>query len=256
MTCSQRTRLVARKLFRCILFSAAPFALEAFSAAHAASWCAQYFNGTTNCYFTSQAQCLSAVSGVGGHCSPDLSGGPVQQSRPSDRVKSAPKRETETQPSRRKSAPERETAEPPKPVAPAPQPVVEQPREPPPQQEQTQPSANSFGAARALILNGKYEDAIAVLLALGYDDHPDIAASIGFASAKLGRLDDAKHWYEKALTADPNHLLALGNYGLLRVQQGDVARARADLEKIKTLCGGDACREYRELAAAIAAGTR
>ena len=61
------------------------------------------------------------------------------------------------------------------------------------------------------------------MLALGYDDHPDVAVSIGFASSKLGRLDDAKRWYEKALTADPNHLSALGSYGLLRVQQGDVA---------------------------------
>ena len=48
------------------------------------------------------------------------------------------------------------------------------------------------------------------MLALGYDDHPDVAVSIGFAGDKLGRLDDARRWYEKALAADPNHLLGLG----------------------------------------------
>jgi len=29
----------------------------------------------------------------------------------------------------------------------------------------------------------------------------------GYASRKLGRYDDAKYWYDKALAADPNHAL-------------------------------------------------
>src|SRR5207248_1091811 len=30
--------------------------------------CAQYRNGSTNCYFTTQRQCAEAISGVGGFC--------------------------------------------------------------------------------------------------------------------------------------------------------------------------------------------
>ncbi len=41
---------------------------------------------------------------------------------------------------------------------------------------------------------------------LGYDDHPDVADSIGFANAKLGNLAEARTWYNKALAADPNHI--------------------------------------------------
>ena len=52
----------SRILFRYILFLAAAFALDAFSGAHAATWCAQYFNGTTNCYFTSQGQCQGSLA--------------------------------------------------------------------------------------------------------------------------------------------------------------------------------------------------
>jgi len=243
----------------CIPFLAAAFALDAFSTAGAATWCAQYSNGGTNCYFTSQGQCQGSISGIGGRCYPDPTSGSVERSRPSERSRAEPKRDTEKKPapatSRKKSVPERETAEPPKPPTPAPAPVVEQPPLPQPPQ-QPQQTTISFGAARALILSGKYEDGIAAMLALGYDDHPDVAVSIGFANNKLGRLDDARRWYEKALAADPNHLSALANYGLLRVQQGDVANARADLEKIKTLCGGTGCREYKELADAIAAKAR
>jgi tetratricopeptide (TPR) repeat protein len=239
-----------------VLFLAAAFAFDAFSTAHAAAWCAQYSNGGTNCYFTSQGQCQGSISGIGGRCYPDPTSGPVERARPSERSRAEPKRDTEKKPApatSRKSVPEREAAEPPKPPAPAP--VVEQPPQVQAPQRPLQ-TTSSFGAARALILSGKYEAGIAAMLALGHDDHPAVAVSIGFASSKLGRLDDAKRWYEKALSADPNHLSTLGSYGLLRVQQGDVPNARADLEKIKTLCGGTGCREYRELADAIAAKAR
>ena len=36
----------------------------------------------------------------------------------------------------------------------------------------------------------------------GYDDHPDVATLIGYASRKHGRYDDAKIWYERALAAE------------------------------------------------------
>ena len=92
--------------------------------------------------------------------------------------------------------------------------------------------------------------------ALGYDDHPDVANSIGFANAKLGNLTEARNWYSKALAADPNHLRSWSNSGALYLVQGDVAKARGDLEHIKAICGGTSCREYQELDGLIAAKGR
>jgi len=110
--------------------------------------------------------------------------------------------------------------------------------------------------ARALILAGKYEAGIAAMKSLGYDDHPDVAGSIGFANGKLGRLTEARAWYDKALAADSGHLVTWGYSGALHVVQGELDKARADLARIKAICGGTACREYRELEGLIASKDR
>jgi tetratricopeptide (TPR) repeat protein len=241
----------------CGLIVVGALALDARTGAHAAGWCAQYHNGGTNCGFSSQGQCLETVRGIGGHCGPDYSSGSVERSPPSIRLQQArpkearPSREPERKPvaaiPRNKPAPQRDAAEQPKPAAPAP---VAEPA------SQVQQAVKAFAAARVLILTEKYEAGIAAMRALGDDNRPDVAVSIGFANARLGRLDEARLWYEKALVADPNHVSALASYGLLRVQQGDVIKARDNLERVKVLCGGTGCREYQDLAAAIAAPAR
>src|SRR5919198_5731144 len=45
--------------------------------------------------------------------------------------------------------------------------------------------------ARALILGGQYKAGIAALRALDYDDSPDVANYLGYASRKLGNYDAA-----------------------------------------------------------------
>ena len=62
---------------------------------------------------------------------------------------------------------------------------------------------------------------------LGFDDHPDIASSIGFAYAKLGNPGEARSWYNRALAADPNHISTLVYSGALYVAQGDLAKDAA-----------------------------
>jgi tetratricopeptide (TPR) repeat protein len=105
--------------------------------------------------------------------------------------------------------------------------------------------------AYALIYDkGDYVDGIAVLRAMGYDDNADVATLIGYASRKLGRYDDAKVWYDRALAADPNHALTWSYYGMWHAEQGNMLKARDDLEKVKSICGAD-CREYTALKAAI-----
>jgi len=105
--------------------------------------------------------------------------------------------------------------------------------------------------AYALIYDkADYAGGIAALRALGYDDHPDVATLIGYASRKLGRYDDAKFWYERALTADPNHAVTWSYYGMWQAEQGNMLKAKDDLEKVRLICGID-CKAYKMLKEAI-----
>ncbi len=105
--------------------------------------------------------------------------------------------------------------------------------------------------AYALIYDkADYVGGIAVLRAMGYDDNADVATLIGYASRKLGRYDDAKLWYDRALAADPNHALTWSYYGMWQAEQGNILKAQDDLEKVKSICGTD-CRSYTALNAAI-----
>jgi tetratricopeptide (TPR) repeat protein len=105
-----------------------------------------------------------------------------------------------------------------------------------------------YHAAYALIYDeADYVGGIAALRALGYDDHPDVATLIGYASRKLGRYDDAKIWYERALRADPNHAATWSYYGMWHAEQGNVLKATDDLEKVRLICGNTDCRPYRML---------
>ena len=111
---------------------------------------------------------------------------------------------------------------------------------------------SGYHKAYALIYTDKdYTAGIAVLRTLGYDDNPDVATLIGYASRKLGRYDDAKYWYEKALAADPKHALTWSYYGMWQAEQGNVLKARDDLEKVHAICGNTNCPEYTALKAVI-----
>jgi len=104
--------------------------------------------------------------------------------------------------------------------------------------------------ARAMILEGKYKSGIVALHALDYDDSPDVANYLGYASRKLGDYDAAKYWYEKALAADTNHVRTWQYYGMLQVERGNMLKAAEHLEKIRQLCGSE-CKEYADLKSAM-----
>jgi tetratricopeptide (TPR) repeat protein len=108
-----------------------------------------------------------------------------------------------------------------------------------------------YHAAYALIYDDTdYVGGIAALRALGHDDNADVATLIGYASRKLGRYDDAKVWYERALAADPNHAVTWSYYGMWQAEQGNVLKARDDLEKVRLICGTD-CKPFKMLKDAI-----
>jgi len=115
---------------------------------------------------------------------------------------------------------------------------------------------NDWHKAYALVYDkGDYVGGIAALRAMGYDDNVDVATLIGYASRKLGRYDDAKYWYDKALAADPNHALTWSYYGMWQAEQGNLLKANDDLEKVRAICGNTECHEYVALREVID-GTR
>ena len=77
-----------------------------------------------------------------------------------------------------------------------------------------------------------YAGGIAKLKSLGRDDNPDVANLIGYSSRKLGRYDDAKLWYERALAADPTHARTWSYYGMWHAEQGNLLKARDYLAKV------------------------
>jgi tetratricopeptide (TPR) repeat protein len=110
---------------------------------------------------------------------------------------------------------------------------------------------DGYRHAYALIQSTQYQAAIVAFRALGHDDHPDVANSIGFASRKLGRYDDAKIWYEKALAADPQHVRTWSYYGMWHAEQGNRLKAEDYLQTVASICGNTTCWEYTELKGVI-----
>jgi len=114
---------------------------------------------------------------------------------------------------------------------------------------------DGYRAAHALIYRRHdFTAGIDKLKTLGRDDNPDVANLIGYSSRKLGRYDDAKVWYERALSADPKHARTWSYYGMWHAEQGNLLKARDFLATVEQLCGTK-CREYTELKGVIE-GTR
>jgi tetratricopeptide (TPR) repeat protein len=95
-----------------------------------------------------------------------------------------------------------------------------------------------------------YAAGIEQLKALGHDEHPNVANLIGYSYRKLGDYKLSQVWYERALKADPNHVLTWQYYGLWQIEQGNRDQAQYHLSRIAAICG-TGCEEYRSLAAAL-----
>ena len=108
-----------------------------------------------------------------------------------------------------------------------------------------------YSAAYELIYaEHDYAAGIDKLHALKHDDNADVANLIGYASRKLGRYDDSKFWYEKALAADPRHARTWSYYGMWHAEQGNLLKAADMLQKVRSICGTE-CKEYTELKSAL-----
>jgi tetratricopeptide (TPR) repeat protein len=103
---------------------------------------------------------------------------------------------------------------------------------------------DGYHAAYALIYDkDDYQAGITALRALEHDNNADVATLLGYANRKIGRYEEAKYWYDKALAADPKHALTWSYYGMWHAEQGNVLKAKDDLEQVRLICGIE-CKEY------------
>jgi tetratricopeptide (TPR) repeat protein len=106
---------------------------------------------------------------------------------------------------------------------------------------------------RELASGGYYQAALDVLDTLDNPQAPLALTYYGFAHRKAGRVDLGMSYYNAALEADPNNLLARSYMGQGHVASGDVVLAQAQLTEIRLRGGRDSWAEA-SLVQAIATG--
>ena len=106
--------------------------------------------------------------------------------------------------------------------------------------------------SRALIASKKYKEALTELKKVNKSipNNADVNNLLGFASRNLGQYKQAGTYYTKALKIKPNHLGALEYQGELFVLTKNIAKAKANLAKLKKACG-TSCEEYIDLKKSI-----
>jgi tetratricopeptide (TPR) repeat protein len=105
--------------------------------------------------------------------------------------------------------------------------------------------------AAALSKAGRYDEALATLDLLRNPNTAEALNYRGYATRKLGRLDEGIDYYRRSVALDPRYPLVREYLGEAFVIKGDMGSAKAQLQAIKGICGTD-CAQYKHLAAAIA----
>jgi tetratricopeptide (TPR) repeat protein len=99
----------------------------------------------------------------------------------------------------------------------------------------------------------RYREAIVVLNLM---QNPNTAEALnyrGYATRKLGRLDEGIGYYLQSVALDPHYALVREYLGEAYMLGGDTAKAKAQLIAIKGICGTE-CAAYEHLAKAIEEG--
>jgi tetratricopeptide (TPR) repeat protein len=104
---------------------------------------------------------------------------------------------------------------------------------------------------RALALNGHHESALEALMAVSNKDDATVLTYIGYATRKLGKVDEGIAWYHKALALEPGNVYTHEYLGEGYVAAGRIDLAEQELAKLEALCG-KGCEQYEALSATIA----
>jgi cytochrome c-type biogenesis protein CcmH/NrfG len=81
----------------------------------------------------------------------------------------------------------------------------------------------------------------------------EITLGLAEATRRVGLQGKALHYYREALERDPKNVAAISGEGAALVEKGAVEKARRNLARLESLCGGS-CPEAESLAALIARG--
>jgi hypothetical protein len=113
-------------------------------------------------------------------------------------------------------------------------------------------SVPTLADARADIAAKKWTAAITKLKSIVADNssNADAYNLLGYSYRNAGDFSRAMTAYKRALKLNPKHTGALEYQGVLFIKLGQVDNAKANLDKIKGLCG-TGCEEYEDLAKAI-----
>jgi tetratricopeptide (TPR) repeat protein len=105
--------------------------------------------------------------------------------------------------------------------------------------------------AYALTKAGRYNEALDVLKLLKNPNSAEALNYRGYATRKLGRIDEGIGYYLKSVALDPHYAQVREYLGEAYLVKGDMARAKLQLQAIKQICG-TVCDAYQHLAVAIA----
>ena len=110
-----------------------------------------------------------------------------------------------------------------------------------------------YKKAVTLIAAEKYQEAIPPLHSAEKSarNDADIHNLLGFVHRKIGKLEKAGIYYQRALEIDPKHKGALEYQGELFLMRGEKDAAHDNLEKLDKICWLG-CSEYDDLKQAIA----
>ena len=104
--------------------------------------------------------------------------------------------------------------------------------------------------ASALAKAERYDEALDVLNLLKNPNTPQALNYRGYATRKLGRIDEGIGYYRRSIALDPRYAQVREYLGEAYVIKGDIAHAKAQLQAIRTICGSD-CPQYQHLALAL-----
>ncbi len=108
-----------------------------------------------------------------------------------------------------------------------------------------------YAQIKSMVDAGDYIAALPELAALteAEPQNADAWNLLGFTYRQLGNMDDSAGAYLTVLTINPDHLGALEYQGELFLQTGKPDLAKANLDRLKSLCGR--CEEADDLEVAI-----
>ena len=104
--------------------------------------------------------------------------------------------------------------------------------------------------AYSLAKADRYQEAIDVLDILDNPNTPRALNYRGYATRKLGRVDEGIGYYLKSVALDPSYAQVREYLGEAYIVKGNLDLAKSELASIKAICG-TGCNEYEDLAQAL-----